>query len=143
MVLKAPADDVIPVLIGSYQDKIALHGQLGGICAKFISGPQPGVDYAKLTADAQEINASLEPDDRMLIAVVPLVSAALVDEKPDAHNHLSHLVITKEQRNSLIRQLELAFGKQPNQDNPNYSEGAAAILKKFLVQDYKFSDDPW
>ena len=139
MTLKAPADDVIPVLIGSYQLKIALHEQWGDICAKFIPGPQLGVDYAKLFADAQKIKASLESDDQFLVVVAPLVSAALVDKGPDSQNHL---VITREQRSNLLRKLGLAFGNKLNQDNPSYTEGAAAILKNFLAQDYKCSDDP-
>jgi hypothetical protein len=58
-------------------------------------------------------------------------------------NHLSHLVITRAERDRLVHELTLAFGQKMGQANQNYTVSSASVLKEYLIRDYKCDDDPW
>ena len=77
-----------------------------------------------------------------MFSATPLVFAALIDQRPDSENHLSHLLITKVQRDTLVGQLTLSFGQKLDQQNQNYTVSAASVLKCYLTKDYKCSDEP-
>jgi hypothetical protein len=143
IILKAPVDDLIPNLIELYEQKIALYQQLSGACSELLVGPQPNVDYGKVAAEAPKINAELEFIDEALFKATPLVFAALIDQRPDSENHLSHLVITRAERDRLVHELTLAFGQKMGQANQNYTVSSASVLKEYLTKDYKCADDPW
>lgn len=91
-----------------------------------------------------KITANIEYLDHSLFELCPPVFAALIDQRPDKENHLSHLVISKAERDALVRELDLSFGKKMDQDNQNWGVSAASVLKNYLTKkDYKFADDPW
>ena len=142
MKLEAPVNNLIPQIISLYEQKISLWQQFGDGCAQFIAAPKPNVDYGQIAAEFPKINAKLEYVDQTLFSATPLVFAALIDQRPDSENHLSHLLITKVQRDTLVGQLTLAFGQKLDQQNQNYTVSAASVLKGYLTKDYKCSDEP-
>ncbi len=91
---------LIPTLTAFYQKQIELDQELIDISTKFLSGPKAGVDYGKLAAAVPQLRAKLEYIDRAILETVPLVASTLIDMKPDSQNHVSHLLITSEQRGS-------------------------------------------
>ena len=97
----------------------------------------------KLTAEVPKIRAQIDYVDNTLFKVTPLIFATLIDQKPDSKNHLSHLIITKEEREKLLHTLKAAFGKKLEQKNQNYGVSSASVLKAYLTKDYKCSDEPW
>jgi hypothetical protein len=141
--LSAQLNELIPNLTGLYQKKVELYQQLSDGCSTLIAGPQPNVDYAKLTAEAPKINATLEYIDKTLFDVTPLIFATLIDQRPDSENHLSHLVITKAERDKLVRGLNLEFGEKLSQEHQNYTVSGASVLEAYLEKGYRCSDDPW
>jgi hypothetical protein len=143
MHLKPPFDDLIPDLTGFYQHKIALHQKLIDISSAFVSGPKPGVDYGKMAAELPKIRAELDYVDHSLFDATPLVFATLVDQKADSKNHVSHLIITKEERAKLIDNLTGSFGSKLDAKDQNSIVAAASVLKGYLLKDFKCSDEPW
>jgi hypothetical protein len=143
MNLGPPFDDLIPTTIASYERKIALHQKIIDISSTLLAGPQPGVDYGKLAAEVPKIRAELDYVDNTLFIATPLIFATLIDQKSDSKNHLSHLIITKEEREKLVHALTAAFGKKLEQKNQNYGVSSASVLKAYLSKDYKCSDEPW
>jgi len=97
-----------------------------------------------MVAEMPKIRAFLDDIDHTLFqAATPMVFATLIDQKPDSQNHLSHLVITKAERDKLVKDISTAFGKKLEQKDQNYIVSSASLLKAFLLKDYKCSDDPW
>lgn len=142
--LSKPVDDVPSLIVRFYQQKLEQYHQMTEVCSTIIAGPKPGVDYGQLAADMPKITANIEYLDQSLFKACPLVFAALIDQRPDKENHLSHLVISKAERDALVRELDLSFGKKMDQDNQNWGVSAASVLKYYLTKkDYKFADDPW
>jgi hypothetical protein len=78
-----------------------------------------------------------------LFEATPLIFATLIDEKPDRNGKVSRLIITRAQRDGLVRSLQLSFGKKLEQSDQNYIVSAASVLRDYLSKKgYRCSDDP-
>lgn len=141
--LDDPFNDLIPSITGLYQDKIDLWQQLIDICSAFVGGPKPKVDYEKLAADMPKVRARLDFIDKTLFEATPVIFTTLIDMRPDSQGHASHLLITKAEREDLIKKIDTDFGPQLDDKNANYTISAAWVLKAGLQKDFKSSDDPW
>jgi hypothetical protein len=143
MHLNPPFDRVTERITDFYNKKLDFYKLFGQTCSAFIAGPKANVDYGELAAAAPKINAQIEFIDQSLFKASPLVFATLIDQREDAHGHVSHLIITKAERAKLIRKITSEFGDKLKQDNQNYTVGAASMLKSYLEKDFKSSDEPW
>jgi hypothetical protein len=143
MRLNAPFDELIPNISAFFEKKILLWRRMREISSAFIGGPKTGVDYGKLAAEMPEIRAKLDFIDQSLFEATPGVFATLINLKEDSKGHASHLIITKEERAGLISQLDASFGAKLDQKDPNYTVGAAVILKAYLNKDFKCAEEPW
>ena len=144
MTLNKPFETVIPYLITFNEEKLKLYEELIEIAKILIGDPQRGVDYSKFSARLPEITAEIEYIEESIFKVTPMVFALLIDQKPDSKNHLSHLIITKEQGKKLIASLNNGFGSSMDDKNPNWTVSSASVLKSYLTKkDFKFADDPW
>jgi hypothetical protein len=141
MTLKEPFETLLPTTIHWYKEKINLHNELIAISKTFLARPKPGIDYSKMTARAPEITATLEYIDESIFKMMVLVFALLIDEKPDNKGHMSHLNITKAQRQKLIDNINGLFGSSLNKKDKNWTVSSAALLKAYLLKDYKCSDE--
>jgi hypothetical protein len=136
--------NLIPNITSFYDYKIKTWKELSDGCSVMLAGPKPNIDYSKIVAEAPKLNARLEYIDKSLFDASPLVFATLIDQRPDPQNHLSHLIITKAQRDRLVRSIVSYFGKALDQKNQNYTVSAASVLKIYLTEKgYKCSDEPW
>jgi hypothetical protein len=70
-----------------------------------------------------------------------LVFALLIDEKPDSEGHMSHLNITKAQRQKLIDNINDLFGERVDKENKTWTVSSASLLKAYLLKDYKCIDE--
>lgn len=143
MRLNAPFDFLIPNITAFYERKIVLWRRMREISSAFIGGPKDGVDYSKLAAEVPQIRGELEFIDKSLFEAAQGVFATLIDIKEDSKGHASHLIITKEQKATLISKLDDSFGAKMDQKDQNYTVSAASVLKAYLNKDFKCSDEPW
>jgi hypothetical protein len=142
MTLKKPFDELIPNTITFYKQKIELFEAMSKISKQFLDGaPKPGVDYSKLTAMMPEITANIEYIDESIFQSMVLVFALLIDEKPDSEGHMSHLNITKAQRQKLIDDINDSFGESLDKENKNWTVSSASLLKTYSLKDYKCVDE--
>ena len=140
----SPIDTVPADISNLYSTKLDLYKQMGDICTVFLSGPKQGVDYASMTADMPKISAKLKYIDHTLTTASEMVAAALIDQKPDSHNHLNHLVITRDERKNLVDEIKRGFGKNLNAKDQTSSASQAGVIYDFLTkQNYFCADDPW
>jgi hypothetical protein len=143
MRLSPPFDELISNITGFYERKIALWRRLGEVSSAFIGGPRDDVDYSKLAAEMPKIRGELDFIDHSLLEATPTVFATLINMKEDSKGHASHLIITRDERASLISKLDDFFGAKLDQKNQNYTVSAATVLKDYLNKDFKCSDEPW
>lgn len=120
-----------------------IYRELGTSCEQMMEGPKPGIDYGAIAANAPKLTARMDYLDKTLFDVTPLAFAALIRDKPDSQNHMSHLAITREQISSLEQTIKLDFGKKLDEPNPDYIVSAAGVLYFYLAKKgYKGSDEP-
>jgi hypothetical protein len=143
MRLAKPFETLIPNLIGFYQHEVELHQSLIDLSSKFIAGPRPGVDYQDLAAKMPQIRPEIDATQKALFEATPLVFMALIDQKPDSQHHLSHLVITRDEKSNLQDQLEIILKGEPDKGDHDYYISAAMVLRAGLQKGHKCADDPW
>ena len=108
----------------------------------FLSGPEPGVDYAALAADAPKVTAHLEYVDRALFEATGAIFATLIDFRSDTQD-ASRLIVTRAERDRLVRDLQISFGKKLEQQDQNLIVSSASVLRDLLAKKgYKCSDEP-
>ena len=144
MRLDKPYDFLIPSITELYGEKIRLFQRLLEIDRTMLRGPKSGVDYSKLVSEMPELRAKIDDADNTLFKASPAVFMTLIDPRADSHDHVSHLVITKAERTSLLEYISISFGERLNQKDQPYGIGIAAILRDALLsKGYKCSDEPW
>jgi hypothetical protein len=146
MTLNEPFDTLNPTIISFYEEKIKLHDELIKISSIYLDAAtngaaKPGVDYSNMLARSAEITASMEDLDESIFKSMVLVFALLIDQKPDSEGHMSRLIITKAERQKLIDDINHLFGESLDKENKSYTVGSAAVLKGYLLKDYKCVDE--
>jgi hypothetical protein len=108
-----------------------------------LSSNNQNIDIGKLSSKASEITSKVEYISETLFKANTFVAMCLIDTIPDENNHVSYLLITSKERKTLLKELELFFGKslQTKQNNPKYTIASAIILKSILTDKHKSSDE--
>lgn len=142
--LDAPFEELIPNIMRFYEEKIALHQKMIDIASAFLAAPKPNVDYGQMVAEMPKLRALLDEVNRALVEETPAVFATLIDLRPDSEGHVSHLIITRSERDELENELTTDFGRQLGQKNQDYIVGAASVLYTYLAKKgYKTADEPY
>jgi len=142
MRLKKPFDELPNTISQFYGQKVELYNSQIAISQALVAGPKPGVDYGSMTAELPKITAKMEYIDETLFKATPLVFATLIDEKPDKNGHMSRLIITRAERDTLVQTLNRSFGKKLDQENQNWTVSSASVLRHYLLKKgYKCSDE--
>lgn len=138
-----PVDFVVGDISDSYRQKIAIYDQLTTITKTMMSGPKPGVDYGAAVARVPQLRAMLDDIDDSLIKISAAVFASLLDRRPDKEGHVSHLIITRQERRRLIDELQIAIGPKMNQKHQSAFVSSADVLDTYLrKKGYKCADEP-
>jgi hypothetical protein len=148
MRLNPPFENLIPNLVGFYQHEVELHQRIIEIGSKFVvgAGPKPGVDYQALLAKMPELRAELDATTKGVFEASPMVFMTLIDPKPDSQDHVSHLIITKQEKADLLSNLNIILKDQPEQDDHETHDfyiSSAMVLRDAFKKGYKCSDEPW
>lgn len=144
MHLDKPFETLIPTLISYQEHKRALYDELVMVAKTMAAGPKAGVDYGRIAASVPEITASLEYIDESMFKLTPLIGMMLISQRPDSQNHLSHLVISRQQASDILSGLQRDFGASMDAAEQDSATSSATVLRTYLRdKGFKFSDDPW
>lgn len=127
-----------------YGQESRVYGAMRAISAKFVAGPQPGVDYGALAAQMPALRAQLDSINNSFTNLSALVFLTLVDMRPDKEGHASHLAITRKERRELLETLQRDFGPQIDHGKTAPAlVNAAGVIKDALKNHPLCSNDPW
>jgi hypothetical protein len=138
----AETDEVPQDIASIYELRRAAMAKLTSLCTTMAEGPKPGVDYAAVAAEMPKLRAQLEYLDKTEYQASPLVFATLLSNRPDSQNHMSHMVITRDQRKRLLDQIEIAFGDKLKDEHAIYAVAEMQLFRDKLIE-FKCADDPW
>ncbi len=134
------ADDSPRFLADLYEQKRLAFVELGSICSKLATGPKTGVDYDSLVTQAPKLTARINYIDKSLFQASVMVFFTLISQKPDSAGHLSHLNITREERDRLMSYLKIEFGERLSMTGQVYAVQTAQIFSEKLAE-YKCVDE--
>lgn len=138
---RKPHEKTLGLLIGLYKQKLRLHDDFSKIASSFVGEPKPGVDYGEMAAKLPKLNAMLENVDQTLFQTSALMFMSLIDMKEDSQKRANHLLISRAQRDELVREIDNAFGANLGNDK-RYVASTASLIKEKLLE-FQTSDEPW
>ena len=94
-----------------HQERIVLVHEMNQMSKTLLAGPEPDVNYGKLTARAPEITAQVEQIDKIIFTIAKAMFFALVDDdRLGADGKLHYLILTKKDRTSMVQLIDKTFG---------------------------------
>jgi hypothetical protein len=118
--------------------------EMNQIGKTIMAGPEPGVNYGKLTARMPELTAGVEEIDKSIFDIAKAMFFALVDDaRVGTDGNLHHLILTKKDRTSMVQLIDKIFGPATLEDkNSSHIVGAAWVIKYGLTRPhYKAADE--
>ena len=108
-----------------------------------LAGPEPDVNYGKLTARAPEITAQVEQIDKIIFTIAKAIFFALVDDaRVGVDGKLHHLLLTKKDRTSMVQLIDKMFGPTLEDKNASRIVSSAWVMKYGLTwPHYKAADE--
>lgn len=126
-----------------HQERILVVQEMNQMSKMLLAGPEPGVNYGKLTARAPELTAQMEEIDKSIFTMSHAMFFALVDDaRVGADGNLHHLLLTKKDRTSMVRLIDKIFGPTLEDKNASHIVSAAWAIKYGLTRPhYKAADE--
>ncbi len=126
-----------------HQERIVLVYEMNQTSKTLLAGPEPDVNYGKLTARAPEITAQVEQIDKIIFTIAKAMFFALVDDdRLGADGKLHYLILTKKDRTSMVQQIDKIFGPTLEDENASHIVSSAWVIKYGLTQThYKAADE--
>jgi hypothetical protein len=126
-----------------HQQRIEIVQELSQMSKTFLAGPEPGVNYGKLTARAPELTALMEEIDKSIFTMAQAMFFALVDDaRVGADGNLHHLILTKKDRTSMVKLIDKIFGPTLEDKNASRIVSSAWAIKYGLTRpNYKAADE--
>ena len=126
-----------------HQERIVLVHEMNQMSKTLLAGPEPNVNYGKLTTRAPEITAQVEQIDKIIFTISKAVFYALVDEdRAGGGGKLHHLILTKKERTSMVQLIDKIFGPTLEDKSANHIVSSAWIIKYGLTRpNYKAADE--
>ena len=126
-----------------HQERIVLVHEMSQMSKTRLAGPEPDVNYGRLTARAPEITAQVEHLDKIIFTIAKAVFFALVDDdRVGADGTLHYLILTKKDRASMIQLIDKIFDPTLEEKNATHIVSSAWVIKHGLTwPNYKAADE--
>ena len=126
-----------------HRERIVLVHEMNQMSKTLLAGPEPDVNYGKLTARGPEITAQVEQIDKIIFTISKAMFYALVDDdRAGADGKLHHLILTKKDRTSMVQLIDKTFGATLEDKNASYIVSSAWVIKYGLTRpNYKAADE--
>jgi hypothetical protein len=135
-------------LQNAYKQQISIHHEIVAdaqlLLSEVTNGPKSDVKYDSIVSHIPELIAQNNHLDEIIFNASQAVALGLIDDKPNKNGLLDHLILTKQQREAMIKSIETQFKSATNNKNENYSTRAAWLIHdEVLKGTRKSADDPW
>jgi len=118
-----------------------IYAAMGNTCSELLAA-KPGANYGAIVAKFPKYRADAEFTWKTLLKASPLVFATLLAEEPDPQGHMSRLSITRNERDSLVHDINHTFGRKLDQAEQDDVVSIASVLRSYLTKKgYRCSDE--
>ena len=139
--LSDPFSFLVPAIVSSWSESLSLDERMVDLCKTIFKGSDAIKDIQFAAGEIPEIAAKMDYLDKAFFdSAMRGAILTLVSQTPDSQGHMSLLVISKAEKNDLIREIELTFGNKLKVKNPKYLVASIVMLRHFLDNGHKTTD---
>lgn len=140
MRLPPPSQGLPGRLVELYGQKLSLYNEVVSECTALKEGANANVSSLEVMAAVSRYNAKVDAIDHALFATSTQVFSTLLSTAPGSRNTARRLGITLAEKHGLLRQLQLEFGAELDDDQQTYLVNAATVIRD-AVRAHKASDE--
>ena len=119
-------------LVVLYDRKLALYTEVVNACTALGTESHTDVSSLEVMAAISQYNAKIDAIDKSLFQTSTDAFNTLLGTTPDRHGKPRRLCITAVEKRALLRQIQLAFGTELDDDQQTYLVNAATVIRDFL-----------
>jgi hypothetical protein len=127
-------------LVELYGRKLSLYNEVVRECTALKEGANANVSSLEVMAAVSRYNAKVDAIDHALFATSTQAFLTLLNTTPGSRNTARRLGITLAEKQGLLRQLQLEFGAELDDDQQTYLVNAATVIRDAL-RAHKASDE--
>ena len=127
-------------LVDLYGRKLELYAEVVNACAALKTAASTDVSYLEVMSVVSRYNAKLDTIDRSLFETSSEAYSTLLNRQPGAHDTPRRLDITAAEKQALLRQIDLEFGAELQDDQQTYIVNAATVIRN-AIRVHKASDE--
>ena len=128
-------------LVDLYGRKLELYVQVVDACSALQAGGAPSnASYLEVMSVVSRYNAKVDSIDRSLFQTSTEAYSALLDTPRAPHGDPRRLQITMAQKQTLLREIDLEFGNELQDDQQTYLVNAATVIRD-AIRAHKASDE--
>jgi hypothetical protein len=140
MRLPPPAQALPGRLVELYGHKLSLYNEVVRECTALQEGANANVSSLEVMAAVSRYNAKVDAIDHSLFATSTQAFSTLLNTIPGSSNTPRRLSITLAEKRGLLRQLQLEFGAELDDDQQTYLVNAATVIRD-AVRAHKAADE--
>ena len=119
-------------IAGLYDRKLALYTEVVRLCTSLGTGDHANVSSLEVMGVVSQYNAKIEAIDKSLFLTSTDAFNTLLGTTPDRHGKQRRLSVTTVEKQALLRQIQVEFGTELDDDQQTYLTNAATVIRDFL-----------
>jgi hypothetical protein len=127
-------------LVELYGRKLALYTEIVKACTALGTGANANVSSLEVMSAISQYNAKVDAIDRLLFGTSTQAFYTLLSAMPGVPDKARRLSITRVEKQGLLRQIQLEFGAELEDDQQTYLVNAATVIRDDL-RSHKAADE--
>ena len=119
-------------LAGLYDRKLALYTEIIRVCTALGTGGHANISSLEVMTTVSQYDAKIDAIDKSLFQTSTDAFNTLLAATPDRRGKQRRLAITVAEKQALLRQIQLEFGTELDDDQQTYLTNAATVIRDFL-----------
>lgn len=137
-----PPSQTLPArLVELYGQKLALYGEIVEACTSLETGSNANVSSLEVMSVISRYSAKVEAIDRSLFQTSTQAFYTLLSAAPGIPDKARRLGIAMAEKQGLLRQIQLGFGAELEDEQQTYLVNAATVIRDDL-RSHKAADEP-
>jgi hypothetical protein len=132
MSMRPPSQALPGRLVELYGRKLGLYTEVVKACTALERGANTNVSSLEVMSAISQYSAKVDAIDRSLFETSTQAFSTLLSTTPRPHDKPRRLCITMAEKQSLLRQIQLQFGAELDEEQQTYLVNAATVIRDAL-----------
>lgn len=140
MSVPSPSQALPGRLVELYGHKLELYTEVANACAALKASASTNVSYLEVMSVVSQYSEKVDSIDRSLFETSSEAYSTLLNREPGTHDNPRRLGITTAEKQLLLRQIDIEFGAELQDQQQTYLVNAAKVIRDAL-RAHKTSDE--